>query len=198
MANANKYVIEGDNRLKKSLFEIFRTDDKYETALELYEKAKNLYTMNKDWDNAIKVLMKILKCNTELKNENEVYKCYVDISKIYRKNKNTEHIEYLKKAIDISLNTGKFNQAGKLYSEIGDYYFDADVKYDNALDYYLLAIENYELDVETKRYMYQMIEVREKIAKIHIHEKRYDKAGNEYEKVAFEHMKVHTLRFSAP
>jgi alpha-soluble NSF attachment protein len=160
----------------KSFFTLNSTD-KIEQAAELYEKAGNLYKIEKSYDSAAAAYKEAARCYNLSKN----YVCettnYSIAAMLYRKA--TNHQEYLlciERAIELTLNLGYFDRIGKLYGNLANFY-EHSARLEEAILYYEKAAEYYEAEdkaIDRRRSLLS-------VAYISAQLERYERATELYE-----------------
>jgi len=106
--------------LKKFSFGgLFGSTEKYENAIELYERAGAQFKIAQDWDAAGDAYIQAAG-NAEKAGEGHTAVAkYVDAAKAYKQGNKTEAIKSYDIAVQMHMDNNKFNQAAKLYKEMG-------------------------------------------------------------------------------
>eukprot|EP00762_Andalucia_godoyi_P005420 ANDGO_08388.mRNA.1 Alpha-soluble NSF attachment protein len=116
---------------------------KYDEALELYERAANLYKLDKQWSEAGSVFEKMAECHMKLESPLEACSSLVDAAKAYQKTSATDAIKCLERASEMMIDAGRFSQAANVHKDLGQLYEDevqlekAIASYQRAADFYL-------------------------------------------------------------
>lgn len=95
---------------------------KFEDAADLYEKAASSYKLAKSWDRAGSAHIKLANCHLKLDSKHEAAGAYKDAANCYKKVSTRESIACLDQAVNIFLEIGRLNMAGRYCKEIGELY----------------------------------------------------------------------------
>lgn len=182
-------MLEAEKKLKTSWF---LGGPKVEDAAELYTQAANKFKMNKQWEEAAKAFIECANCNNKLKNQYEEATNYVSAAVCYRKISAKEAVEYLKKAVEIYANLGRFNIAAKHQKEIAEIYETEIVDLENACQAYQLAADWYAGEESKSSAQTCLL----KVALFSAQLDHFDKAIEIYEQVAAASLEVSLLKWS--
>ena len=192
MHNANDLVIEADKLLnKKSLIKLFQDkNQKYEDAIELYEKAVIKYKANKQFKEAGDVMKKCCDCHIKLNDTNAVCKSLVEATICYKKDPLClkEAISCCEQVVLAYVEIGNFDMAAKYKKDVADMQYSQ-----NDL---LTAVESYELAInyaQSANYSKSLIDdCKKKIAVL----VPYEKAATIYEELAITSVNEKLLSYS--
>lgn len=138
--NANQTFKKAESKL--SGFNLFY-ETKYEEAAVLFEKAANLYKIDKDWDNAGHSFKRAAECLKSL----ESVTFLINAAACYRKTNIDLALECYQQAHEISLQNGQFKNAAKYLKEIAEIH-ETSLEFEKAIDYYKQAGELYKSEDE--------------------------------------------------
>jgi len=114
---AAELVTKAEQTLKKW---VYFGGDKTEDALEMYEKAANLYKMSKNWDEAGQTFLKTVPCHIKLGSKYEAATAYTNAANCFKKGNKTEAIQSMQSAIGIYTEMGRFATAAKIEKELAE------------------------------------------------------------------------------
>eukprot|EP01091_Cochliopodium_minus_P017185 TRINITY_DN6664_c0_g2_i1.p1 TRINITY_DN6664_c0_g2~~TRINITY_DN6664_c0_g2_i1.p1 ORF type:complete len:302 (-),score=95.25 TRINITY_DN6664_c0_g2_i1:118-972(-) len=185
---ANKEMMEGEKILKA--FRLF--GNKFEDAVERFEKAANLYKMAKEWQKAGDAWKRVSDCYFALKSGHEAATALVEASKCYQKINPQESIKMLLHAIDYYLEDGKFSIAARHQKAVAEMYEnEGDIQ--NATEHYEKAGELYDGENSVSSSNACKLKVAEYSAQLN----NFAKAIEIYEKVAIASLDNNLLKWSA-
>lgn len=146
------FINQANSTLKKSTWFASSTEQKYEDAAELFEKAANAYKVGSLFSEAGDAYKRAAKLyQNELKNLGEASKCLTNAGSCFKKSSPSDAIETYRAAITLLCDAGRLTQAAKLSKEVGDI-FDGELGggggEDGNNDNATLAIESYEQAAE--------------------------------------------------
>ena len=125
----------------KSIFS--SKESRLEEALELYEKAGNIFKLNKKWSEAGECFEKCGNIEEKLKSDPASH--YQDASHCYSFIDKKKSYDALQKCLTIYKNQGRFQMAGKLEKQIAED-FESELKYDEAINSYRKASEYFSME----------------------------------------------------
>jgi alpha-soluble NSF attachment protein len=115
----DELVKEAQKKLKGGFMAMFSSENKYETAIELYEKAAAQYKMNKNWQEAGEVYVTCAEIFTEkLKSAHDAGVAYENAAKAFKNVNIKEAIRCYNSAVDILMDNNKFSMAAKIWKEM--------------------------------------------------------------------------------
>lgn len=139
----DNFINQANATLGKRTWFASSTEQKYEEAAELFEKAANAYKVGSLFSEAGDAYKRAAKLHqTELKNPSEASKCLSNAGSCFKKSSPADAIEAYRSAIALLCDAGRLTQAAKLSKEVGDL-FDSEIGDENN-DNVNLAIESYE------------------------------------------------------
>jgi alpha-soluble NSF attachment protein len=134
MSEADILQKKGDKKLKA----FFVFGDRYEQALDYYERAYNLYRSLKNEKEAEKVISKILHI---LQKKSDYYSSAQYLEKKFSLNQDQG---CLRQAVEIYNKLGKFNHSGRIIEQLADL--------NNSIEQYQQAADYYQIDNNTKAF----------------------------------------------
>jgi alpha-soluble NSF attachment protein len=174
---AAELVAKADATLKKWTY--FLGGDKHEDALELYEKAANLYKMTKNWEEAGRTFLKTVPCHIKLGSTFEAANAYQNAANCFKKSNKPEAIQALKNAIQILTDMGRFASAAKLEKELGEL-LEEEQDFESAIQHMQTAADYF--DGENQKSSANQCIV--KIAHLYGTVEKFDEAIENFEKAA--------------
>lgn len=99
-------------------FSLFSSSDKYDDALELYEKAAAQYKATKNWQEVADVYLKCAEICEKQKRVDDACTHYANCGKAYRHFDAQQAVAHLQIACDMNQESGRFSSAAKLYKDI--------------------------------------------------------------------------------
>jgi len=119
-------------------------EERREESLKLFERAANIYKLNKYLELSMNVY---LKCANLTKDKIDSVPYYLEIATMQRKNNTSEAIKTMNLVVNIFLNEGKNIQAAKILKEIGQIY-ESTNELSLAVKYYDNSVNIYENDID--------------------------------------------------
>ncbi|KAK2954706.1 putative Alpha-soluble NSF attachment protein [Blattamonas nauphoetae] len=178
----------------KNLTAIFRKQSKAEEAAELYQKAGNMYKINRQFQEAGRVFEKSAGALEKANGAPfEIAAAFIEAAKVYKASSYQDYMRCEERAINIYIADGKIKRAAphlKTAAEAAEGNSD----YDTAISHYQRAMEFFEID-DVKSTAQQC-----KLALANIqslHKKDYKKAATLYEELARTYMDNNLTKFSA-
>ena len=189
--HANQLFIKANKKLNG--FSFF--GDKYEDALELFEKSLNKYKILKSYKNVANVALIMSSIYIKLKNTYEAAASYIEAYKAYKNiiTLSDENFEltknYLEKAIELFKNIGNFNMVSKYYKELAELHEVNYIK--EAIEYYTKAIDFYNLENNS----INSDICRQKMAILYTQVGDYNVAANIYEDISKNFINNNSLKY---
>ncbi len=145
--NGSDFEKKAIESLQKYTFFGLLNQNKYQEAYEFYKKAAIHFILEKEWYKAYRAYREAGDiCLEHLKIRYEALNMYSEMSKCLEKVDETGAIEVIKKKmIELYVEEGRYEEAGKYEKELGERYEKID-EYQNAIDEYQLATEYFKLD----------------------------------------------------
>jgi alpha-soluble NSF attachment protein len=139
-SKADEHVEQAEKKLKGwGMF-----GNKWEDALDLYNKAINLYKINKAWDKAADVLQRTVQCHYKLDSKYDAASAWMEAGQMWRKvPKMEDAVRCFDEASKIYLDLGKFASAAKVEKEMGDMLEEAE-DFANAITHLQLAADYFD------------------------------------------------------
>lgn len=113
----NDLMQQAEKRLRS--FSFFGAAGKTEAAMELYDKAAAQFKMAQQWDDAGDAYIKMAECAEKINNQLEAVNAYTNAAKAYKNGNIKESIKTFRIAAEMRMESNQFQQAAKLYQEIG-------------------------------------------------------------------------------
>lgn len=173
---------QAEKTLKKNSFfnKLFGNDNKYQDAIDLYERAAAQYKMSKNWEKAGDIYM---ICATiyidKLKESSDGATMYEHAAKAYKYVNTDKTIKSYTLATEILMENNKFSISARLYKEIGQL-FEKDHNIPNAIKAFQKSADCYEADNSSNNANGMLI----KVADLEAESCNYLKAKIIYEKVS--------------
>jgi alpha-soluble NSF attachment protein len=174
---------------EKKLKSIFPSRN--DAAMELFEKAAAQFKVAKQWDEAGEAYLRAATCAEKMGLEYEVIASYTNAAKAYKNSDATKAVANFRKAAELQMTSGKFQQAGKVLMELaGIEEKQAHVK--NALKAYTEAADCFLADGSVPSENQALL----KVAELSAGEGDYLGAIKIYEKVSAAALESTLLKFS--
>ncbi|CAM9958138.1 unnamed protein product [Ascophyllum nodosum] len=119
-AKAARFMEDGEKCLTK--WSLFGSSTKFEDAAELFEKAGRLYKVARNMDAAAAAYERAAENFEKANSAHESARSHVEAAKCKKEAGSSEAVDSYRKAIEIFNESGRFQQAGKMLTEIGDIY----------------------------------------------------------------------------
>jgi alpha-soluble NSF attachment protein len=185
----NEWMEKADKKLKS--FSLFNSEAKYEDAADMYIKAANSYKMAKNWDQAAKAYSRAAECQLKLQSKHEAASNYVQAATCLKKVNGEEAVNYLRTAVDLYTDEGRFSIAAKHQKEIAEYYEEA-LDHEKALEAYQKAADFYDGEGSTSAAGSCLLKVANFSAQL----EKYERAIEIYEQVAKSSLENNLLKWS--
>lgn len=168
------------------------SSENVDEALELYEKASNMYRVQKDYESAGAAKLAAAKlCIKHAKDSDMKYRAgnyYHEAADIWKKFNQTQAENAYRKASTYFLDTGYIDKAARSLRDAGEMYGDSE----NAIKLYEEALSLY----ETLDKFAEMNKIMEKLADdLSMNKNEYVKAAGYYERIADYHDEHTALKF---
>lgn len=148
--NALLESAEKNLKASKSFF-TFDPSIKLERAAELYEQAANQFKIIKQYLLSANAFISAAECHIALKDNFSAATNYSNASNLYNKAGDSEkHCLYMKRAVEISLNSGNFDRAAKFCNVLAEYYEKTVFDLHEAINYYEKVAEYYDDNYSAK------------------------------------------------
>jgi alpha-soluble NSF attachment protein len=115
-ARAQECAAKAQKLLKKSFFH----SADHQGAADMYEKAANLYKLDKAWEKAGEMLEKMAECQQEMGSTFSAGRQYQAAAMAYKNGGSDKVADAWNKAISLYVEDGKFSQAGKAKKELAE------------------------------------------------------------------------------
>jgi len=145
VTKANEYMALAEKKLKGNFLSNFMSGGtRFEEAAELYNRAGNLYKLAKSYDQGGGAYMKA--ANVYLKESPfEAAGALVNAAACYKKSSIPEAVNCLKQAVELYVDSNKYNMAAKHQKEIAELY-EGEMNYEEALGNYQIAADYYDAE----------------------------------------------------
>jgi alpha-soluble NSF attachment protein len=149
---AHNLVQQAEKKLKVGFFgKVFSSKEgRLEEALDLYEKAGNMFKLSKKWFEAGECYEKCADIEVELKADAASH--YQDAAHCFNFVDKKRASANLDKCLKIYENQGRFQMAGKIQKTVAEE-FESDLKYELAIDAYKRAADYFSMEnINSKSY----------------------------------------------
>jgi len=144
-AKGETFSAEAEKELKKSSWFASSTEQKYENAAELFEKAANAFKVGAFGDEAGNAYTRAADLyRDKLKNMGQASKCLSNAGACYKKDNPTEAVASYRSAITLLCDNGRLTQAAKLSKEVAEL-FEQEIEGNETA---ALAVESYQQAAE--------------------------------------------------
>ncbi|CAG0894074.1 unnamed protein product [Darwinula stevensoni] len=171
----------------------FLTGSRGEEAVELYQRAANLFKMAKKWSSAGHAFCEAASLHLKSGTRHEAATSYVDAATCYRKSDANEAISCLLKAIEIYTDMGRFTMAAKHHQTIAELYETEVLDLEKAIQHYEKAADYFKGEESSSSANKCMLKVAQFAAQL----EKYDRAIQIYEQVAANSLESSLLKYSA-
>jgi alpha-soluble NSF attachment protein len=170
-------------------------EGRMEEALELYQKAGNIFKLNKKWVEAGECFEKCGNLEESLKADPTSH--FQDASHCYSFMDKRRSYDVLQKCLKIYQNQGRFQMAGKMEKQIAED-FESELKYNESIQSYIKAAEYFSMEsLNSKSYEQScLLKVADLMCENN-HPEAYKEAKVIYEKIAMQYLSVPLLKSSA-
>ena len=172
---------------------------KQDEALEMFQRAGNLFKMDKKWTLAGDTFTTLAQHHMRLGNKHDAATTYVDAANCYKKADPDKTADRLSKAIDIYTDMGRFTIAAKHHQTIAELYEGGDANnantnnLDRAIRHYEKAADFFRGEESNSAANKCMLKVAMYAAQL----EQYDRAIGIYEQVAASALESSLLKYSA-
>jgi len=124
MAGKDKGEIKGEDYLKQAeaslkKWGLFSGTQKFEDAVELYEKAASQFKLNKQWKEAAESYIKAAEiCEKNIKNDSDAVDKYQNAAKCYQNCNPKEAVKVFRMVVKMHMDTDRFSVAANEWKEI--------------------------------------------------------------------------------
>ena len=142
--NSPKLLVDNAEKLLTA-FTIFGRRENQGQAVDLFDKAGNLFKLNKDWENAKKAYVRAAQVSQILGQGFETSNFYCSAAKMCKNYSTKEAITYFNESVKIDLENNRLSQVARSYQEIAELEVkNGDLKtainaYQKTADYYLAS-----------------------------------------------------------
>jgi len=176
-AQANGLVLQAEKKLKAWTL---LSDQKYDDACELYEKAAAHYRVATQWNKSAQCYVKAAEISEKQKNVNGAIEYYIHAATIFKDTDPQEAIKMYSLAIGLLRDNNKFSRAAKLWKEIAEIE-QKEGHITETIKAWSECADCFELGNQTVSANMAYIRIAELVAK---EEEDYPRAINLYEKVS--------------
>ncbi|XP_059095283.1 alpha-soluble NSF attachment protein-like isoform X2 [Tigriopus californicus] len=195
-SKANALVQDAEKKLNSSksfLGGLFGGQNKVDEALEMYNRAGNLYKMGKKWSSAGNTFVTVAQHHVKLGNKHDAATSYVDAANCYKKSDPQEAANCLSKAVDIYTDMGRFSIAAKHHQTIAEIYENEIADLEKAMQHFEMAADFFRGEESNSSANKNMLKVAQYAAKL----ENYERAIQIYEQVASSALESSLLKYSA-
>lgn len=166
---------------------------KLDEAVELYQRAANLFKMAKKWGSAGNAFVQAATINLQAENRHGAATSFLDAANCFKKVDGNEAVNCLSKACDIHTEMGKFSMAAKHHISIAEI-FESDLNdIEKSIFHYQKAADYYTGEESTSHANKCLL----KVAEFASQKEHYDKAIQIYEQIAVKNSENQLLKHSA-
>ena len=171
-------------------------ESRVEEALELFNKAANMYKINKNWQKAGETFEEIAKLEVE-QGDNSAYTHYQEAAHCFSFVDKERADVNLNRAIESCVQSGKYMQAGRTAQRIANE-FEENFNYEKAIEKYKKAAEYFAMESQNTKSMQQqcLLKVADLMC-ISNHKDMFTEAPKIYEKLGMQYLTVPLLKSSA-
>ncbi|KAK7580499.1 hypothetical protein V9T40_001128 [Parthenolecanium corni] len=188
-------IAEAEKKLNSSktfLGSLFGGSSKLEDALECYQRAGNLFKMDKKWGSAGSAYIEAALLHGKSGNRHDAATNYVDASHCFKKSDLNEAVKALLKAIEIYTDMGRFTMAAKQHQSIAEMYETEFVDFDKAIYHYQQAADYYRGEESNASANKCLLKVAQYSAQL----ENYSKAIEIYEEISKSSLESAMLKYS--
>lgn len=194
---AQRLVAEAEKKMKPGFFTklMSSSESRYEEALDLYEKAGNMYKLTKKWYEAGECFEKCGSLEEKLKSDAAGH--YQDAAHCFNFVDKKRASDNLQHCMKIYENQGRFQMAGKIQKQMAEEH-EADLKYDEAAQYYKKAAEYFSMENTNSKSYEQgcLIKQADLMCLVDLKE-TLEEATKIYEKIGMQYLTVPLLKSGA-
>ncbi|KAG9435840.1 soluble NSF attachment protein [Apis mellifera carnica] len=166
---------------------------KFEEAVECYQRAANMFKMAKNWSSAGSAFYEAAELHAKAGNRHDAATNYVDAANCFKKSNINEAISCLLKAIEIYTDMGRFTMAAKHHQSIAEMYESEAVDLERAVHHYEQAADYFRGEESNSSANKCLLKVAQYAAQL----ENYEKAIQIYEQVASASLESSLLKYSA-
>lgn len=166
-----------------------RTDE----AVDLYQRAANLFKMAKKWGSAGNAFVEAGDLQMTAENKHSAASSFVDASNCFKKVDPEEAVKCLNRAVDIHTEMGKFSMAAKHHISMAELFESQLRDLDKAIQHYQKAADYYSGEEAQSHANKCLLKVAEYAGE----KEDYDKAISIYEQIAVKNAANQLLKHSA-
>eukprot|EP00002_Diphylleia_rotans_P026647 TRINITY_DN5323_c0_g1_i1.p1 TRINITY_DN5323_c0_g1~~TRINITY_DN5323_c0_g1_i1.p1 ORF type:complete len:218 (-),score=65.93 TRINITY_DN5323_c0_g1_i1:635-1288(-) len=186
---AHEYMEQAEKATKR--FQLFG-NSRYEDAAELFTKAANSFKIAKNWQLAGTAFVRCAECHLKLQSKHEASTAYVSAANCFKKTTGQDTIQYLRMAVDLLNDMGRFNMSAKYLKEIAELH-EAESDFEKAIEAYEQAADFFSGEGSTSSANACLLKVAEYSAQLEM----YPKAVTLYEQIATASLESNLLKYSA-
>lgn len=195
-AKALQLMAEAEKKLtqQKGFFSaLFGGSNKTEEAIELYQRAGNMFKMSKNWTKAGECFCEAANLHARNGSRHDSGIGYADASNCFKKVDIERAAECLLKAIDIYTDMGRFTMAAKYHQSIAEMYESDPNTLTKTIQHYEQAADYFKGEESVSSANKCMLKVALYAAQM----EDYEKAISIYEQVAATSLESSLLKYSA-
>lgn len=192
---AQQLIAEAEKKLSsgKGFFgSLFGNSGKADDAVECYQRAANLYKMDKNWNGAGQAFVSAANLHAKGGSRHDAASNYVDAANCFKKNDVDQAVDALIRAIDIYTDMGRFTMAAKHHQTIAEMY-ESNVALEKAVQHYEKAADYYRGEESNSAANKCLLKVAQYAAQL----ENYEKAINIYKEAAASALQSSLLKYSA-
>eukprot|EP00217_Crustomastix_stigmatica_P008232 CAMPEP_0183790676 /NCGR_PEP_ID=MMETSP0803_2-20130417/1268_1 /TAXON_ID=195967 /ORGANISM="Crustomastix stigmata, Strain CCMP3273" /LENGTH=287 /DNA_ID=CAMNT_0026034929 /DNA_START=44 /DNA_END=904 /DNA_ORIENTATION=- len=186
---ANELIKKGEKKLKSFMAGMF--GNKYEDAVEYFEKAANIYKVNKAWNEAGETFLRMSECHLKCDSQHEAASACVDAANCFKKTDQSRAVASFEMAIKHFMEMGRLSIAAKHYKDMGEI-LEAEGEAERAVRCFEKAADLYEGEEVSST----ANQCKLKVAALSAEAEQYDRARDVFEEVAGSSVNNNLLKYS--
>lgn len=193
---ALQLIAEAQKKMTSSkgfLGSFFGSSSKAEEAVELYQRAANMFKMAKKWSAAGNAFCEAAALHVKNGSRHDAATNYVDAGNCYKKSDANEAVNCLIRSIEIYTDMGRFTIAAKHHQTIAEIYDTECIDMDKSMQHYEKAADYFKGEESNSSANKCLLKVAQYAAQL----ENYDKAIEIYEQVASVALESSLLKYSA-
>lgn len=146
-AKGNQFLADAQKKLRGGsgfLGSMFSSGSRVDEAIDLYNRAANMFKMAKKWSAAGNAFLEAASLHLKSSNKHDAAHSYVEAGNCFKKSDAQQAVNSLLRAIEIYTDMGKFNLAAKHHMTIAEIYENECVDIEKAITHYEQAADFYQ------------------------------------------------------
>lgn len=188
--HADQFRAAGDKAMKR--WSVFGPD--FEVAAEEYGKAANVYKVNKHWEDAANMYMKVAELNEKLGKQYDVYQALANVATCQKHyGPHMDLVATLQKVVSLCIETARLDKAAKHQAEIATI-LENNHRMDDAIVAYRAAADLYQTQEHCTHSANQMLIG---VANLTSLQGNYTEGAEIFERVAQQHLNKRMMPYYA-